>query len=228
MQVCILIAIPNFCLQSCAVMMLCRPVIWTECAHKPPFYIPFGAEKVQSENKKTQRGRISKHTTSKEALLHHMTVSTTSTRVRSEVSGFTSGRGSTRTEVHNPGTEREPAWPRACARCKGQRKGKRETSVCPPLKLSDDRSVALPTTTPSTRCLSSNDPDAEARTSRSRDINSSPCVTKLWPTALLDTQLNHKLCQHHTLFQSKHGYKTGSHRSPAAVCGCYSRGDYHF
>lgn len=32
---------------------------------------------------------------SKEALLHHMTVFTTSTRVRSEVTGFTSGRGST-------------------------------------------------------------------------------------------------------------------------------------
>lgn len=134
MQVSILIAIPNFCLQLCAVMMLCGPVIWTECAHKPPFYIPFGAEKVQSENKKTQRGRISKHTTSKEALLHHMTVSTTSTRVCSEVSGFTSGRGSTRTEVHNPCTEREPAWPRACAQCKGQRKGKRGNFGVSPFK----------------------------------------------------------------------------------------------
>lgn len=71
MQVSILIAIPNFCLQSCALMMLYGPVIWTECAHKPPFYIPFGAEKVQSENKKTarqnfktydfQRGTVTSH-----------------------------------------------------------------------------------------------------------------------------------------------------------------------
>lgn len=69
-------------------------------------------------------------------------------------------------------------------------------------------------------CLSSHDPDAEARTSRSWDINSSPCVTKLWQTALLDTQRSHKLCQQHIFLQSKHGYKTGSHHSPPAVCGC--------
>lgn len=76
-------------------------------------------------------------------------------------------------------------------------------------------------------CLSSNDPNAEARTSRSWDINSSPCVTKLWQTALLDTQRSHKLCQQHIFLQSKHGYKTGSHHSSPAVCGCYSQCDCH-
>lgn len=92
------------------------------------------------------------------------------------------------------------------------------------------RCVALAITTPSTgdaHCLSSNDPNAEARTSRSWDINSSPCVTKLWRTALLDTQRSHKLCQQHILLQSKHGYKTGSHHSSPAVCGSYSQCDYH-
>ena len=72
-------------------------------------------------------------------------------------------------------------------------------------------------------CLSSSDPDAEARTSRPWDINSSPCVTELWRTALLDTQRICELCQQHiSPSRAKHGYKTGSHRrfSQPAVCCC--------
>lgn len=38
---------------------------------------------------------------------------------------------------------------------------------------------------------------------------------------MLDTQRSHKLCQQHILLQSKHGYKTGSHRPPPAGRGCY-------
>lgn len=59
--------------------------------------------------------------------------------------------------------------------------------------------------------LSSNDPDAKARTSRSRDINSSLCVTELWRTALLDTQRSLELCR-------RHAYRTGSRHSAASVC----------
>lgn len=88
--------------------------------------------------------------------------------------------------------------------------------------------VATPRRTRNSHRLSSNDPEAEARTSRSWDIFSSHCVTELWRTALLDTQRSLKLCQEHMLLQSKHGYKTGSHHSPPAVCGSRSQRDSHF
>ena len=133
-----------------------------------------------SKRGRKQRGLISKHTLSTEVLLHHVVVFTASTRVRSKSHRVQKwarlhadcGAHSARCSVHEPG---RTAWMRSGARCRpGDEEG---GSICG--SVSPSQSSQLPllaVTTPSTgdaRCLSSNDPNAGARTSRSCDINSS-------------------------------------------------------
>lgn len=88
--------------------------------------------------------------------------------------------------------QRRGASMRPADRCEGVYEANCEKLQCLPWNFSTCVAFAALTS-----CLSSNDPSTDARTSRSCDINSSLCVTKLWQTALLDTQRSHKLCQQH-------------------------------
>lgn len=116
-----------------------------------------------------------------------MVVFTASTTLRSKVTGFTSGRGSTQTvtaRAHTLTHAHTRTQPLPWCLNHADRRDAPGANGTGPFPASPFQRIQ-PVTTASTgdmRRLSSSDPSAVARTSRSWDIISSPDVTKAWRT----------------------------------------------
>lgn len=157
-----------------------------------------------------QPGSVSKQTISTVLFLHHTAVFAPVTRVRPGVIGFTCGRGSTqRVAVHS---RHPPPTPAGAQRGVGV--GGKDIGVRPNKDTSPSREVTPIRTGGS---LSSSDPDAETRTSRSFQILIvSPFASPNRAGPLRSARnRGHGACQQRVLLLKQ----TGSHPPPPAVCG---------
>lgn len=154
--------------------------------------------KVEHTEKK-QPGWISQHTISSEAPWHHMVVFTASTTLRSKVTGFTSGRGSTQTV-----TARAHTLTHAHNLCPGA--WTTLTAGMRPAQMAPDRSQLLPFKESSLSLLPPQGTCAVYPQVTPVQLREHPVPgillahltsPKRGGPFLLDTQRSHKVCQRH-------------------------------